>query len=79
MRYERPEVNETVVDGAAMTFGEFSKVELGDKVSSLLACAQQLGMVFNVYQKGFHKRETREGRDKKDGVRLSIKENTPIH
>ena len=79
MRYERPEVNETVVDGAAMTFGEFSKVELGDKVSSLLACAQQLGMVFNVYQKGSHKRETREGRDKKDGVRLSIKENTPIY
>ena len=45
---ERPEVDATVVDGAAMmqmnslktvkTFGGYSKVEIGDKVHSLLAC-----------------------------------------
>ena len=45
---ERPEVDATVVDGVAMmqmnslktvkTFGGYSKVEIGDKVHSLLAC-----------------------------------------
>ena len=44
VKYEQPEVNATVVDGAAMvqvnapdtamTFGKYSKVEIGDKVSS---------------------------------------------
>ena len=46
---------------------------------SLLACVQQLDVVFDVYQKGSPKRETREARSKKDGVRISIKENTTIY
>ena len=89
MKYEQPEVNATVVDGAemvqvnvpdtAMTFGKYSKVEIGDKVSFLLACVQQLDIVFDVYQNGCCKRETPEGRGKGDGMRLSIKENTPIY
>ena len=60
------------------TFGEYSKVEIGDKMRSLLAFLQQLHIVFDVYQKKSRKRETREGLGKKGGVRLSIKENTPI-
>ena len=89
MKYEQPEVNATVVDGAemvqvnapdtAMTFGKYSKVEIGDKVSFLLACVQQLNIVFDVYQNGCCKREAPEGRGKGDGMRLSIKENTPIY
>ena len=85
LKYERPEVDATAVDGPAMVqmnapkkmkkFGEYSKVEIGDKVHSLLACVQQLDI--NVYEKGSRKRETREGRGKKDRVRLSIKENAP--
>ena len=74
----------TVVDGPAMvqmnapktakTFGEYSKVEIGDKVHSLLACVQQLHIVLDVYQKGSRKRETWEEHGKKDDGRLSIKE-----
>ena len=91
VRYERPEVDATVVDSAAMvqiiapktakTFREYSKVEVGDKVGSLLACVQQLDIVYqlDVYQKGSHKRETREGRGKTGGVMLSIKKNTTIY
>ena len=86
VKYERPEVDVTAVDGATMVqmnapkktkkCGEYSKVEIGDKVHSLLACVQQLDI--NVYEKGSRKRETREGRGKKDRVRLSIKESAPI-
>ena len=46
---------------------------------SLLACVQQLGIVVDVYKKGSRKRETWKGRGKKDGMRLSIKENTRIY
>ena len=35
--------------------------------------------MFDVYQKGSRKRETWEGRGKKDCLRLSIKENKPIY
>ena len=86
VRYERTEINTVIVDGAAVvqvnvpetakTFGEYSKVEIGDKVRSLLACAHQLGIVFNIYEKGYRKKETREGRGKKDGVRLVSKGKT---
>ena len=79
----------TVVDNAAMvqvnapktakTLGEFSKVEIGDRVHSLLTCVQQLYIVLDVYQKGSRKKETREGRGKKDSVRPSINENTPTY
>ena len=89
VRYERPEVDETVVDGAAMvqvnapktakTFGEYGKVEIGDKVHSLLSCVEQLVTGFDIYQKGSRKRQIRERRGKNDGVRLSIKETTPIY
>ena len=68
------------VPKTAKTFGEYSKVEIGDKVRSFLACVQQRDIVFDVYQKGSRKRETRGRRGKKDVVRLSIiKENTPIY
>ena len=53
-------------------------IEIGDKVRSLLACVQQLDKMFDVYQKGYCIRETQERRGK-DGVRLSIKKNTPIY
>ena len=89
MRYELPEVNATVVDSVAMvqmnapkttkTSGEYSKVELGDKVHFLITCVQQLDIVFDVYLKGSCKRGTWEGHGKKDSVKLSIKENTPIY
>ena len=46
---------------------------------SLPDYVQQLGVVFDFYQKWSHKNETREGFCKKDGARLSIKENTPIN
>ena len=79
----------TVVDNAAVvqvnaaktakTFGEYSKVEIGDKVHSLLTCMQQLYIVLDVYQKGSRKKETREGRGKKDSVSPSINENTPTY
>lgn len=39
---------------------------------------QQLDIVFDVYEKGSRKREMQEGCGKKDGVRLSIKENKLI-
>ena len=61
------------------TSGEYSKVELGDKVHFLLTCVQQLDIVFDVYQKGSCKSGTWEGHGKKDSVKLSIKENTPIY
>ena len=89
MRYEQPVDDATVADGAATvqinatktanTFGEYSTLETGDKVQSLLSCVQQLDIVFDVYQRGSRKKEMRERRGKKDGVRLSIKENTPIN
>ena len=60
------------------TFGEYGKVETGDKAHSLLSCVQQLGTVFDFYQKGSRKRQMWEGRSKKDGVRLSIKKITSI-
>ena len=51
----------TVVDSAAIvqmnalkietTFGEYSTVEIGDKVRFLPACVQQLDKMFDVYQK----------------------------
>ena len=79
----------TVVDNAAVvqvnaaktakTFGEYSKVEIGDKVHSLLTCMQQLYIVLDVYQKGSRKKETWEGRGKKDSVSPSINENTPTY
>ena len=46
---------------------------------SLLTCVQQLYIVFDVYQKGSRKKETREGRGKKDSVSPSINENTPTY
>ena len=46
---------------------------------SLPDYVQQLDVVFDFYQKWSHKNETREGFCKKDGARLSIKENTPIN
>ena len=89
VRYEQPEVDATVVDGAAMvqmnapktmkTFAGYSKVEIGDKVHFLPVCEQQLDIVFDVYQKQSRKRETWEGFDRKDGVRLSIKKKTAIY
>ena len=89
MRYERPEVDATVVAGVEMvqmntsktakTFWEYSKVKIGNKVHCFLACVQQLDMVFDVYQRGSCKWETWEGHGKKDAVRFSIKENTPIY
>ena len=85
MRYEQPQIDVNVVDGAGMvqmnapktvtTFREYNKVEIGDKVNSLIACGQQL----DVYEKGSCKTETWEGHGKKDGVRISIKENTTIY
>ena len=85
LRYEQPQIDVNVVDGAGMvqmnapktvtTFREYNKVEIGDKVNSLIACGQQL----DVYEKGSCKTETWEGRGKKDGVRTSIKENTTIY
>ena len=89
MRYELPGVDATVVDSVAMvqmnapkktkTSGGYSKVELGDKAHFLLTCVQQLDIVFDVYQKGSCKSGTWEGHGKKDSVKLSIKENTPIY
>ena len=88
MRFERPEFDATV-DGAGMvqmnapktakTCGEYNKTKIGDKACFLLACVEQLDIVFDAYQKGSCKRETREGHGKKDSVRLSIKENTTIY
>ena len=87
--HNRPEVCMTVVDGAAMvqmnahktakTFREYSKAKTRDNICSLLARVQQLDIVFDVYQKWSHKREVAEGHGKKDGARLSIKENTSIY
>ena len=42
-------------------------------------CEQQLDIAFDVYQKQSRKRETWEGFDKKDGVRLSIKKKTATY
>ena len=85
LRHEQPQIDVNVVDGAGMvqmnapktvtTFREYNKVEIGDKVNSLIACGQQL----DVYEKGSCKTETWEGYGKKDGVRTSIKENTTIY
>ena len=61
------------------TFAEYSKVKIGGKECSLLACVQDLDIMFDVCQKGSGKRVTREGHGKKDGVRLSIKENTSFY
>ena len=79
----------TVLDGAAMVqmnvpktakkFGEYNKVEIGDKARSFLVCVQQLIIVLDIYQRRSRKRVTREGCGKKDGVRLSFKGNTPIY
>ena len=63
----------------AKTFAEYSKVKIGGKECSLLACVQDLDIMFDVCQKGSGKRVTREGHGKKDGVRLSIKENTSFY
>ena len=63
----------------AKTFAEYSKVKIGGKECSLLACVQDLDIMFDVCQKGSDKRVTREGQGKKDGVRLSIKENTSFY
>ena len=63
----------------AKMFREYSKAKTRDNICSLLACVQQLDIVFDVYQKGSRKREVAEGRGKKDGTRLSIKENTSIY
>ena len=85
LRHEQPQIDVNVVDGAGMvqmnapktvtTFREYNKVEIGDKVNSLIACGQQL----DVYEKWSCKTETWEGHGKKDGVRTSIKENTTIY
>ena len=85
LRYEQPQIDVNVVDGAGMvqmnapktvtTFREYNKVEIGDKVNSLIAYGQQL----DVYEKGSCKTETWEGHGKKDSVRTSIKGNTNIY
>ena len=61
------------------TFAEYSKVKIGGKECSLLACVQDLDIMFDVCQKGSGKRVTREGHGKKDGVTLSIKEKTSFY
>ena len=71
LRHEQPQIDVNVVDGAGMvqmnapktvtTFREYNKVEIGDKVNSLIACGQQL----DVYEKGSCKTETWEGHGKK--------------
>ena len=39
----------------------------------------RLGIVFDVYRKTSRKRETREGRGKNEGVRISINKNNPVN
>ena len=44
----------------------------------MLDSVQSLNVIFDVYQKGSCKREIKEGRNRNDGARLFVKENTPI-
>ena len=70
VRYEHLQVNPTVVHGLAMvqiiepktvnTFREYSKVEIGEKLRSLIASVKQLDILLDVNQKGSRKRETQE-------------------
>ena len=38
-----------------------------------------MDIVFDVYRKASRKRDTREGMGKNEGLRISIKENTPVY
>ena len=87
--YSRPAVDAIIVDGPGVvqknpprkstTFGDYCRNEIGEKFRALAGQVKRVDVVFDVYRKDSRKRETREGRGKKKGVRISIQNNTPIY
>ena len=88
-KYEAPSVDGCIIDGAALvqmnnpqtsvTFGEYCRIEIGKKVDRISNTMERVNIMFDVYGKESRKRETREETRKNEGVRISIKENTPVY
>ena len=87
-RNEPPMVDAYIVDGAALvqmnapklakTYGEYAETEVCNKVKALANKCERVDIVFDIYKNCSRKRETCEGRGKNDGVRVSIRKNTPV-
>ena len=60
-------------------FGEYCGIEISEKVERIVNTVERVDIVFDVYRKASRKGETREGRGKNEGVRISIKKYTPVY
>ena len=88
-KHEVPSVDGSIIDSATIvqinnpqtskTFGEYCGIEISEKVERIDNSVERVDIVFDVYRKASRKRETREGRGKDKGVRISIKKNTPVY
>ena len=91
IRYSLPPVDGIVIDGPALvqstqprrskTFGEYCTHEIGSRVKQMAQNFKRLHLCFDVYEKGYRKRETRQdrGKGKKKGVRVSVQKDTPLY
>ena len=88
-KYKALSVDGCITDGAALvqtnntrtskTFGEYCGIEIREKVKRIANTVERVDIVFHVYRKASRTRETRKGRGENEGVRISIKKNTPVY
>ena len=87
--YEIPVVDALVIDGAALvhmnvpdvtskTFVDYCDTQITNKIKQLAQNVSRLDVVFDVYKKTTLKQDTRDGRGKSDGIRISVRKDTPI-
>ena len=88
-KYEAPSVDGCIIDGVVLvqinnprtsrTFGEYCGIEISERAERIANTVERVDIVFDVYRKALRKLETREGREKNEGIRISIKKNTPVY
>ena len=88
-KHDAPNLNGCITDGVALvqmnnprtskTFGEYCRIEISEEVERIPNTVEGVGIVFDVYRNTSRKRETREGRGKNKGIRISIEKNTPVY
>ena len=86
--YEAPTVDALIIDGAAVihtsypessikTFGDYCDLQIPQKIKALARNVDWLDVVFDVYKETTLKQDTRDRRGT-DGMRVSIRKDTPI-
>ena len=67
-----------VTDITSKTFGDYCNTQITNKIKQLAQNVSRLDVVFDVYKKTTLKQDTRDGRGKSDGIRIPVRNDTPI-